>query len=152
MVQVVQRWLRICWKWSTFWKACNKRSTWECWTCTGCNQQRSAADSVRTRSSSGDSKNYSVWDFDAGSWHETMSWQNSFHGFCYQSRRSIVLQLLMTWFKVLPGNQISSRGFITLGTEASLSCVQCFLYLVSSSVNVSIFHSMWLDTFWTDCL
>ena len=26
------------------------------------------------------------------------------------------------------------------GTEASLSCVQCFLYLVSSSVNASIFH------------
>ena len=26
------------------------------------------------------------------------------------------------------------------GTEASLSCVQCFLYLVSSSLNVSIFH------------
>ena len=28
------------------------------------------------------------------------------------------------------------------GTEASLSCIQCFLYLVSSSINVSIFHSM----------
>ena len=25
-------------------------------------------------------------------------------------------------------------------TEVSLSCVQCFLYLVSSSINVSIFH------------
>ena len=35
-------------------------------------------------------------------------------------------------------------------TEASLSCVQCFLYLVSSSKNVSSFHSTWLDTFWTD--
>ena len=34
------------------------------------------------------------------------------------------------------------------GTEVSLSYVQCFLYLVSSSVNVSIFHSTWLDTFW----
>ena len=33
------------------------------------------------------------------------------------------------------------------GTEASLSCVQCFLYLVSSSINVSIFHITWLDTF-----
>ena len=38
------------------------------------------------------------------------------------------------------------------GTEASLSCVQCSLYLVSSSVNVSIFHSTWLDTFWTDLI
>ena len=35
-------------------------------------------------------------------------------------------------------------------TEVSLSCVQCFLYLVSSSINVSIFHITWLDTFWTD--
>ena len=36
------------------------------------------------------------------------------------------------------------------GTEASLSFVQCFLYLVSSSINVSIFHITWLDTFWVD--
>ena len=38
------------------------------------------------------------------------------------------------------------------GTEASLSCVQCFLYLVSSSINVSIFPIIWLDTFWTDLI
>ena len=36
------------------------------------------------------------------------------------------------------------------GTEAPLSYVQCFLYFVSSSINVSIFHITWLDTFWTD--
>ena len=35
-------------------------------------------------------------------------------------------------------------------TEESLSYVLCFLYLVSSSINVSIFHITWLDTFWTD--
>ena len=35
-------------------------------------------------------------------------------------------------------------------TEASLSYVHCFLYLVSSSLNVSICHSTWLHTFWTD--
>ena len=35
------------------------------------------------------------------------------------------------------------------GTEVSLSCAQCFLYLGSSSINVSIFHITWLDTFWT---
>ena len=35
------------------------------------------------------------------------------------------------------------------GTEASLPYVQCFLYLDSSSINVSIFHITWLDTFWT---
>ena len=38
------------------------------------------------------------------------------------------------------------------GTEASLSHVQCFLYLVSSSINVSVFHITWLDTFWTDLI
>ena len=38
------------------------------------------------------------------------------------------------------------------GTEASLSYVQCFLYLVSSSTNVSIIHITWLDTFWTDLI
>ena len=36
------------------------------------------------------------------------------------------------------------------GTEGSLFYVQCFLYLVSCSINVSIFHITWLDTFWTD--
>ena len=36
------------------------------------------------------------------------------------------------------------------GTETSLSHVQWFLYLVSSSVTVSIFHITWLDTFWND--
>ena len=36
------------------------------------------------------------------------------------------------------------------GTEASLSYVQCFLYLVSS-INVFIFHITWLDTLWTLC-
>ena len=34
--------------------------------------------------------------------------------------------------------------------DASLSYVQCFLYLVSSSINASIFHSTWLDTLWKD--
>ena len=40
---------------------------------------------------------------------------------------------------------------ITLkGAEVSLSCVQCFLYLVSSSINVSIFHITCLVTLLTD--
>ena len=38
------------------------------------------------------------------------------------------------------------------GTEASMSYVRCFLYLVSSSTNVSISHITWLDTFWTDLI
>ena len=35
-------------------------------------------------------------------------------------------------------------------TKASSSYVQCFLYLVSSSINVFIFYIIWLDTFWKD--
>ena len=38
------------------------------------------------------------------------------------------------------------------GTKASLSYVQGFLYLVSSSINVSIFYIAQLDTFWTDLI
>ena len=37
-------------------------------------------------------------------------------------------------------------------TEASLSYIQCFLHLLSSSINVSIFHITWTDTFWTDLI
>ena len=35
------------------------------------------------------------------------------------------------------------------GTEGSLSYVQCFLYLVSSLINVSILNIAWLGTFWS---
>ena len=38
------------------------------------------------------------------------------------------------------------------GTEASWSCVQCLLYLVYSTIKVSIFHITWLNTFWTNCI
>ena len=38
------------------------------------------------------------------------------------------------------------------GTGVSFPYIQCFLYLVSSAVNVSIFHITWLDTFWTDLI
>ena len=37
-------------------------------------------------------------------------------------------------------------------TGVSLFYVQCFLCLVSSSILVSICHSMWLDTFWADLI
>ena len=49
------------------------------------------------------------------------------------------------------GRTVWSSKMTTLkGTEMSLSYIQWFLYLVSSSINVSIFHITWLDTFWTD--
>ena len=70
VAQTLQRWLIICWKWSTFWKALNNQNTWECWMYMGCKQQRLTTDSVRSRSWFGDSKNYCVWDFDAWSYHK----------------------------------------------------------------------------------
>ena len=36
------------------------------------------------------------------------------------------------------------------GTEVLLLYVQCFWYLLSSSINVSIFHIIWVDSFWTN--
>ena len=53
-------------------------------------------------------------------------------------------QLLATWGTVWGPKMPTFKR-----TEASLSSVQCFLYLVSSSINVSISHSTWVDTFWT---
>ena len=47
-------------------------------------------------------------------------------------------------------NCVRSQGASFQGTEASLSYVPCFLYLISTSINVSIFHITWLDNFWTD--
>ena len=55
---------------------------------------------------------------------------------------------LMVIGKTLWGPKVSTLK----EPEASLSCVQCFLYLISSSINVSIFHITWLDTFWIDLL
>ena len=96
VAQMLQRWSRICWKWSTFWKACSEQNTWECWMYMGCNQQRSAAGSVRTRRWSGDwFQKLLCLRFWCRILAWNVSWPNSFHGFCYQSRRNIVLQLLM---------------------------------------------------------
>ena len=39
------------------------------------------------------------------------------------------------------------KGPTLKGTEVSLSYVQCFLYLVTSSINISIFHITWLVFF-----
>ena len=53
---------------------------------------------------------------------------------------------LMTTRRTVWGPKVS----MLKGTEASLSYVQCVLHLISSSINVYIFHITWLDTFWTD--
>ena len=52
--------------------------------------------------------------------------------------------------QLVAGRTVWGPKVLTLnGTEVSLSYVHSFLYLVSSWINVSIFHSTWLDTFWT---
>ena len=103
--QMLQRWSRMCWEWSVFWKVCNKQNTWECWTLwAAINKDQQATDSVRTRHRPGNSKNYYVQDFDPGSWHETC------HGkICSMSSATRAegtsccsCTMLMTWFKLLP--------------------------------------------------
>ena len=137
---MLQRCSRICWKWSMFWKACNKQSTWECWMCTGCYQQRSATDSARTRSWSGIPK-MTVSKILAQNLGMKCIVANSFCDFCYQSRRNIVLQLEMSWFKQLPMNWIfSRRSYPRRGLRQ---------HCPISSINVSSFHSTWLGIFWT---
>ena len=69
-------------------------------------------------------KVYSQHERGTQSWN--VLWQNLFCSFCYQSRRNIVLQSLMTWLKPLPMNQISSRSQLWRG----LRC-QCPIYNVS---------------------
>ena len=51
------------------------------------------------------------------------------------------------------GSTVSGSKVPTLkGTKVSLSYVQYFLYLVFSVMNLCIFYSTWMDTFWTDLL
>ena len=55
--------------------------------------------------------------------------------------------------QVAIGTTLWSPNVPTLkGTEVSLSYIQCLLYLVSCSINASIFQIAWLDTFWTDLI
>ena len=55
---------------------------------------------------------------------------------------------LMTIWRTVWGPKVPTLK----GTEVSLPYVQCFLYFVSSSINVSIFHSTWLNIFCTDLI
>ena len=59
----------------------------------------------------------------------------------------------MTGQLMAVGRTVWGPKVLTLkGTEASLSYVHCFLSFVSSAINISIFHIIWLDTFWTDLI
>ena len=94
-------------------------------TCTGCNQQRSATDSMRTRSWSQDSKNYCVRDFDAGSWHET-----------HRSKISSLASATRaegTWCCSWE-NCVRPQGAYFEGDWGVI--VLCTMFLVSSSINV----------------
>ena len=55
---------------------------------------------------------------------------------------------LMAMGKTLGGPKVPALE----GTVVSLSYVQCFLYLVSSSINASIFDITQLDTLWKDLI
>ena len=89
-------------------------------------------------------------DFDAGSWHETCPCKICSATFAIEQKEHCVA-VANDLIQTATNEPDFLKETITLeGTEASLSFVQCFLYLVSSSINVSVFHITWLDTFWTD--
>ena len=53
-----------------------------------------------------------------------------------------------TWQLMATGRTAWHTKMPTLkGTEASLSYLLCFLYLASSSINVTIFHITWMDIY-----
>ena len=119
VAQMLQRWLRICWKWSIFWKVCHKQNTWERWMF--CNQPMNILQWIWAAINKDQRLTVRELEADLGipkllcprfihrilAWN--MLWQNLFCSFSYQSRRNIVLQLLKNWFKPLTMNQISSR-------------------------------------------
>ena len=47
------------------------------------------------------------------------------------------------------GFSLFFEDFIYLFLDKSTIQGLCTMFLVSSSINVCIFHSIWLDTFWT---
>ena len=139
--QTLQRWSRICWKQTMSWEACDKQNTWECWTCAAAINK----DQWPT-----------VWEPEAP------------QGILKTTVSEILMQDLgmkcavatfVPWL-LLPEHKehraavrrtVWGLKVSTLkGIEASLSYVQGFLYFLSSLINVSSFHSTWLDTFWTD--
>ena len=97
----------------------------------GCNQQRS--DSVRTRSWSGDSQTYCVWDFDEGSWHEMCC--GKIHSAASAIRAEGTLCYSCYWLRE---NCVRSSGAYFEGDWGG--GVLCSMFLVSSSINVFIFH------------
>ena len=76
-------------------------------------------------------------------------WKSPLKGKRFQTLDEI--QENMTRQLTVTGRTVGGPRVSTLqGTEVSLSYEQCFLYLVPSLINVSIFHITWLDIFWTD--
>ena len=47
-------------------------------------------------------------------------------------------------------NGVRSQGTYSEGDWGVIVQLQCFMYVVSSSINVFIFHIIWPNTFWTD--
>ena len=122
-VQTLERWSRICWKWYTFWKY-HKQNTCKCWT-----QLSYSPDSVpcgfwlfqKTKSPLKGKRFQTIDEIQENTMGKLMAISRSVWG-------PKVSALKMDW------------GAIVL----------CTMFLVSSSINGSIFHSTWLDTFWRD--
>ena len=80
-----------------------------------------------------------------------MRFRKIWQGSLWQSQQRVLQSVLKSGRDM--GSTVWGLKVPTLkGTEASLSYIQCFLHLVSSSVNVYVFLITWLGNFWTDLI
>ena len=104
VAQMLPRWLRICSKWSTFRRPAASRTPEDVQHAQAAIKKDQQLTAQELEADWGIPKTTVSEILRVLAW--IVSWQNSFRSFCYQGRRNIVLQLLMTWFKPLPMNRI----------------------------------------------
>ena len=108
VAQMLQRWSRFCWKWFlTHSGRPVTGRTPEIIECVWAAINKDRQLTVRELEADLGIPKLLCLRFWCRIWAWNVLWQNSFHSFCYQSERNIMQQLLMTWFKLLPMNQIS---------------------------------------------
>ena len=137
VAQKLQRWLKIWWKWSTFWNACDKQNTRECWKCMCCNEKR---------------WRLTGWELEANLWiPRTTASEILMQGLGMKHVMTKFVPLLLLpeqkehcaavandLIQTTTNEPDCLKKVISLkGTQASLFLVSCLFFS-----NVSIFHSM----------
>ena len=104
-----------------------------------CNQQRSVTHTARTGSWSGDSKNYCVWDFNPRSWHEICCGKTLSTASATEAEGTLCCSCWWLDSNSYQWARFPPEGHNFEGDWSIIVYIQCFLYLISSSINVSIF-------------